>query len=381
MNENHLIYIGLYFFCSLFALIDIWPVKVEYRQKVILLACVATILCVFAGFRWFDVSIGGEIFDYAAYEHAYTHPLDLTNFGDSYQNADNYIRGMDPGYLFISSIFANYICSNANVFFLIVSTLTIFFLIKGFQNNHINKYIFLLLYIYVTRLYIQYNYIMMRQALAMSIVWWAFSYINKNQSKKFILSCIIATAIHLSAGISLIALILNKIKIPLKYCVIIICISLCAALVLPNLISNFLVQLGGVAPLIFAKYVSYIQDESSGGNLLNYIECLPFIIIAFKYKKEITADKNGNLFFNMFIFYMFIIGFALISSVAMRITSYFIYPFFFFVSWINQYKRTTSLTIIMNYVWLCYFMIYGIRLLGNYSTTSDYPYKIFFFNN
>ena len=179
----------------------------------------------------------------------------------------------------------------------------------------------------------------------------------------------------------MIALILNRIKIPLKYCVIIICISLCAALVLPNLISNFLVQLGGVAPLIFAKYVSYIQDESSGGNLLNYIECLPFIIIAFKYKKEITADKNGNLFFNMFIFYMFIIGFALISSVAMRITSYFIYPFFFFVSWINQYKRTTSLTKIMNYVWLCYFMIYGIRLLGNYSTTSDYPYKIFFFNN
>ena len=381
MNENHVIYICLYCFFSICALLDIWPIKIQYRQKIILLTCSAGILCLFAGCRWFDVSVGNEIFDYAAYEYAFTHPLDLKDFSYSYQNADNYIRGMDPGYLFISSIFARYLCANANVFFLLVSILTVYFLVKGFQNNQLNRYIFLLLYIYVTRLYIQYNFIMMRQALAMSIVWWAFAYISKNQNRKFILSCLIAAAIHMSAVIALLALFLNKVKFSLKCCIVLIGISICAAIALPNLLEVVLTHMGAIAPLIMAKYLSYIQEASSGGNILNYVECLPFLVIAFKYKNEITADQKGNLFFNMFIFYMFIIGFALVSSVAMRITSYFIYPFFFLTSWLNQHKRTTLLTKGLNYVWLCYFMIYGIRLFGNYHTTSDYAYKIFFLHN
>ena len=82
----------------------------------------------------------------------------------------------------------------------------------------------------------------------------------------------------------------------------------------------------------------------------------------------------------MLIFYIFCLGFTIVASVAMRITSYFIYPFFFFINWANVYKRNVVYKCGLNYIWILYFLVYGLRLLGNFKTTSDYPYKMFFFN-
>ena len=128
------------------------------------------------------------------------------------------------------------------------------------------------------------------------------------------------------------------------------------------------------------RYLNYLQDSENRGNLLNYAECLPFILVTFLYKKKFAKDSRENFFFNMLIFYIFCLGFTIVASVAMRITSYFIYPFFFFINWANVYKRNVVYKCGLNYIWILYFLVYGLRLLGNFKTTSDYPYKMFFFN-
>lgn len=372
MNENHIVYICFYLFFVLLAFLDVGRVRLTIGERKFFLGISVILLVFFAGCRWFDVEVGGEIFDYATYKYVFDNSLTIGTFWNDFQSSDSYIHSMDPGYVFFSSLFAN-ILPNANIYFLFFSFLTIHFLVDGFKRNRIDGCIFLILFIYVTRLYIQYNFIMMRQALAIAIVWWAIPYILKEQSWKFCIWCGIAVLFHFSALVALIIPIFNRIIVSKSLSVIIVIISFCIALSGFNFLKLLLDVVG-------LRYVNYLVDIENGGNILNYVECLPFICVALFCKKKFAKGSEGNLYFNMLFFYVFILGFALISSVAMRVTSYFIYPFFFFVNWMNVHERKIVRTWGLNYMWVLYFMIYGIRLLGNFTTTSEYPYKMFFFN-
>ena len=222
MNENYIVYICFYLFFLLFALIDASTVKLNIRERKFFLTVLVGVLGMFAGCRWFDVSVGGEIFDYAAYKYVYENPLNIGSFWEGFQNSDNYIRSMDPGYVLLSSLFS-YLFSNANIYFLLISFLTVHLLVKGFQRNRIDQYIFLLIYIYVTRLYIQYNFIMMRQALAIVIVWWAMPFIFQHRKWKFWGYCLLASLFHFSALIAMIMPLFYKVRISrwIGLCVII----------------------------------------------------------------------------------------------------------------------------------------------------------------
>lgn len=373
MNENHIVYICFYLFFLLLAFVDVGRIRLTVKEWKFFLGISILALSLFAGCRWFDVQIGGTIFDYASYEYVFDNPLSLKTFRSEFQGSDTYIHTMDPGYVFFSSLFAN-IWSDANVYFLFFSCLTVYFLVNGFRRNRIDGCIFLILFIYVTRLYVQYNFIMMRQALALALVWWAIPYILRKQSWKFYLWCGIAALFHFSALVACIMPLFNRIIVSNSVAILLMIVSLVIALSGFNFLEVIL-------NLLDLKYISYLTDIERGGNILNYVECLPFVCIALFYKKEFVKGTEGNMYFNMLIFYVFILGFALIASVAMRITSYFIYPFFFFVNWMNVYKKKTVKGWALNYMWVLYFMVYGIRLLGNYSTTSLYPYKMFFFNS
>ncbi|MFR3852835.1 EpsG family protein [Odoribacter splanchnicus] len=372
MNENYIVYICFYLFFLLFALIDASTVKLNIRERKFFLTVLVGVLGMFAGCRWFDVSVGGEIFDYAAYKYVYENPLNIGSFWEGFQNSDNYIRSMDPGYVLLSSLFS-YLFSNANIYFLLISFLTVHLLVKGFQRNRIDQYIFLLIYIYVTRLYIQYNFIMMRQALAIVIVWWAMPFIFQHRKWKFWGYCLLASLFHFSALIAMIMPLFYKVRISRWIGLCVIIFSFCIAVSGFNFFDLFFSQTE-------IRYLNYLQDSENRGNLLNYAECLPFILVTFLYKKKFAKDSRENFFFNMLIFYIFCLGFTIVASVAMRITSYFIYPFFFFINWANVYKRNVVYKCGLNYIWILYFLVYGLRLLGNFKTTSDYPYKMFFFN-
>lgn len=373
MNENHIVYICFYLFFLLVAFLDVGRVRLTIGERKFFLGISVILLVFFAGCRWFNVKIGGETFDYAAYEYVFDNPLSIKSFWDDFQSADSYIHSMDPGYVFFSSLFSN-ILPDANIYFLFFSFLTVYFLVDGFKRNRIDKYIFLILFVYVTRLYIQYNFIMMRQALAIAIVWWAIPYILKRQSWKFCIWCGIAVFFHFSALVAFVFPMFNRIVISKSLSVVLMLVSLGIAL------SGFNFLLLGLN-LLGLRYTNYLIDIGGGGNILNYVECLPFVCIALFYKKEFAKGSEGNMYFNMLVFYVFILGFALISSVAMRITSYFIYPFFFFIYWMNASKIKVVKGWWLNYMWILYFMVYGVRVLGNFITTSVYPYRMFFFNS
>ena len=96
MNENYIVYICFYLFFLLFALIDASTVKLNIRERKFFLTVLVGVLGMFAGCRWFDVSVGGEIFDYAAYKYVYENPLNIGSFWEGFQTiiSDQWILDM-----------------------------------------------------------------------------------------------------------------------------------------------------------------------------------------------------------------------------------------------------------------------------------------------
>lgn len=111
-----ILYISVFICFSCFCFDRCKYCEAEYQGTKIFLTVLVGVLGMFAGCRWFDVSVGGEIFDYAAYKYVYENPLNIGSFWEGFQNSDNYIRSMDPGYVLLSSLFS-YLFSNANIYF------------------------------------------------------------------------------------------------------------------------------------------------------------------------------------------------------------------------------------------------------------------------
>ncbi|MEG1955929.1 MAG: EpsG family protein, partial [Mucinivorans sp.] len=149
-------YVALFFVFFLMANFDIWDIKLNKRSKQWVYFFALALMVLFAGFRWFNVPLNPEpgvwqIFDYTGYENVYDNPLSLTNFISDFASSDNVAKSMDPGYVFISSLFSRYVFSDANLFFLLLSLFTVVVFAKGLNRNHINYGIFIILFIFLTR--------------------------------------------------------------------------------------------------------------------------------------------------------------------------------------------------------------------------------------
>lgn len=378
-------YLLLFFLFFVFANFDIWKLKLNNRSYKGAYWFLLTTLILFAGFRWFNVPLEqGErfiIFDYSAYEYAYNNPVPLDNFFAHFISSNNYIRNMDIGYVWVSSFFSIYLIDNPNLFFLIISLFTIIVFAKGLKRNNINNAIFLILFIFLTRLYFQYNFIMMRQAIAMAISWWAIQYIVDRKLWKFFVCCMFAGVFHFTGFLFLIAYILPKLKFSNKfllYTMFPLFILTIAGITDKILLSILETSLGLFG--IGSKMASYVSAglNSRGINPLNYLEIAPFLYFAIKYRTQMHESKQGRFFFNMFIFYIYFMITTMHFMSLTRISSYYIYSFFFIISYAFDKIKIYNNRVIYGYAFSIYFMLYGIRfILSNF---SSYGYHIFFLN-
>ena len=382
MLSNILPFLLLIFFFFLCAFIDIGQIKIKNIPKKGIVSILWICLALFAGCRWSSAKlIELGVFDYGAYKYVYEEALDISNFWNEYLISDNYFKGMDLGYLFISSFFSKHIISSPNLFFLLISCVTVYLLYKGFVRNRIHTLLLFLLFIYLTRLYFQYNFIIMRQALAMAMVWYAIPWIIERKPGRFIAICFVAASIHFSAIFFLLAYLFPKINFTSKF--ILCTFSLLFLLVITGL-TNSLIQIvmhSAVNLLgLSSRLIFYLNSGaySRGINLLNFVEILPFLYLAMKYRHRLVGNIYGRFFFNMFIFYVLFLLITMNFSALTRISSYFIYSYFFILSatWKFIYLKTNK--IIIGSVLAVYFLIYGIRFA--FANFYEIPYNMFLFH-
>ena len=357
---------------------DIFDVPLNRRSKHRLYSFLVFILIVFAGCRYYEWPSGVVIFDYGTYEYAYNHPVPLGDFINEYSSLQGGMGSLDPGYVFISSFFSLYVFDSPNLFFLLVSIVSILLLVQGFRKNNIRSGLLLVLFVFLERVYFQYNFIMMRQGIAMAIAWWGLEYVVDRKFRKFLIVCILAGLFHFSGFLFIAAYWLPKLNFSAKFMIIVfpilfICgITGATKLIILNA-AELSLSVVGLERLMF-----YLASEEWAKtiNPLNFIEIMPFLYIALKYKREIISTKQGKLFFNMLIFYITFLLIIMNFMGLIRLSSYYIYPYFFLLSFLYSRLHLRGNKIIIGQFLIIYFVIYGVRLCLNYFPGLNY--QLFF---
>lgn len=120
-----------------------------------------------------------------------------------------YWQDIEKGYLLINKIIGTF-TSNYNVYLFIISLLIFIPLYNFLIDNSKNP--LLSIYIYIT-IFSIYSFTIFRQAIAISFILLSFYFIKRKKPVKFILLVFIASLIHISALIFIIAYPISKIKI------------------------------------------------------------------------------------------------------------------------------------------------------------------------
>jgi len=370
-----IIFILLYFFS---AYCDILPIALRKSQRAYFVLSLWILCAIFAGCRdsFYSLETAG-IFDYGAYKHVYENAIDIFRLPYSYLNSDNYVRSMDVGYVIISSFSSDYITNSYNFFFLAINTVAILLLYYSFKRNNIAGIPFLILFIYIARLYFQYNFIMMRQGLAMAIVWWSIKYVSDRKLFKFLILCTIASLLHFSAIFAI--AIWWFVKEPFKTNTIILTYTIIVVLNFTGIISKFVDLLMNTLPALLGlgdRFAYYITEDAykRGLNLLNFVEIIPFLYLALKYKSHICNNLIGTIFFNMLIFYIFFLLLTVDYSALTRISSYFIYSYFYILSCSWKFLSFRNKSIFGSILSL-YFLLYAIRFeYANFYEIKYFPF-------
>lgn len=123
----------------------------------------------------------------------------------------------------------------------------------------------------------------MRQYVAIAIVFWATKYLDKNQITRFLICILIATSIHLSAAIAVVYIVLymqedriGATKIGTKIIII---------MMIPIVIV--------AAYYIFSNYMYYFSNKNSNVGLFNIVRLL-FLLITAVLSKPLFSSKKGN---------------------------------------------------------------------------------------
>lgn len=369
-------------FFYLISLLDSLPIKLPSNQNKMVLCCSFIVLVIFAGCRWSSWRVGYEagIFDYDTYKNVFEAPISIINFVNDYLDADITVRQMEIGYIWYSAFMHTIIGDHYNIFLLATNFLLIVLLFRGFKINKIFYGLWFILFFYAARLYLQYNFIMMRQAIAMMLIWFAFHYILCGKMKYYFIIVSLAFMIHFSAIICFFIPLLLKIRIKEKLFWLIVLIFFVLNI---TKISNSII-LGGIEYILsffdtdgarrLVNYVIMNEEESQGLNLLTFIEAIPFFYIVHYYKRDLLSTKEGHFYYNMLFVFIFLLTLTMNFSFLTRMCQYLMYSYIYLLSFYYAHSTATN-----RYMFFSVFGLYLLVYVFRYNMIWFYttPYSFF----
>ncbi|HIF9547447.1 TPA: EpsG family protein [Photobacterium damselae] len=295
------------FYLLLLTLILFFSLFSKYDEYNILLIISIFLLALFAGGR----TIGSSPDDFNYFYSIYYHNFSFESF-----------------YGFIEKLNIFLFSGNIQTQFIIISFLSMFFLFLSLRKYR-NIALWSLL-IYTCHIFLYRDMIQIRAAVSYNLALLSFVIVNDWKGKgiiyRYFLVYIISIGFHVSSVISIISLILKKIKISFTQYVFYLFLSFVFSLLLSKF---FLQTIGAFIPELSIYINTYILDD--GGftyklGLLNptTIKSFVFSIIFFKYRKEICDYFGSNLYLNLYSFStLILIAFSNFAVFASRIASLF----------------------------------------------------------
>lgn len=304
--------------------------------------------------------------------------VDFNSYVDIYYTTINSsilenIKTGELGYVFLNRASENIFNSPQGVF-LFSSIITICFLYAAI-HDHDNKISFsLALFLYYTKFF-PFSLNVMRQSIAMSIIFYSYKYIVNRNFKRFLKFVIIAALFHTSAIIVIPFYFINGKKIKRSLFIKIISVF-CCSLVVFN-IDIILEKMGKFN--VISKYSIYSEmvnkSNISISSLLSQIIIIFLVIIFFE--RLIKKDERIELYFWLYIF-GFIFNLAEIKvQYAGRIGMYFNILSIILIPYILSIIKNK----VIRNLFKCVIISYGFTLFifGNYinNVQSIIPFKVF----
>ncbi len=246
--------------------------------------------------------------DYKAYMDLYDiyHKYSFLNFIKS--------ASIEMGFVLICQI-SSYFWGYKTLFFIFnfLTLLFTFLTIKKTDTQY--KSIAYLAYLF---LYYTSSFNGIRQMLAVSIIFYAYHFIEKKDFKNWLLFAILASIFHTSALLLIpIYFIFNNDNNIIKY----------FSIVFVTLISiyyrNILTYIAGIE--FFAKYAKYEIYTASYqfNNYSFFLYLLVLLYISFFYKKLVIYSKNNRMLYLIFVFGVILSFTGFVNPDIKRITAYF----------------------------------------------------------
>lgn len=268
---------------------------------------------------------------------------------------------------------------NVYVFFFLMSFISFVFLYKSIikLNPHYAHYSVI---IYFAFFFLQYHFNIIRHGVMVSLVWYAFSYIEERNFRKFITYIIIGGTFHILAFAMIpFYWLLNR-----TYSFKFVLLSLLLSFVLGTVLSNILLAILMMTPLKDSIYyyteLFYANEEISTsislGTILNTVILIVFIYL-FKNKIQSMKIISNALFYALLTIYIFR-GFGIFGERIgglLNLSIIFIIPYFFAIIKKNSY-------IIVNGIIVLYCILLLSRNLTSINSATGkpqfLPYKTIF---
>jgi hypothetical protein len=358
-----MIYYAILILFFIFSVLDEYLIKIKDNRKGLFYFCVI-IMVLFVGLR------GNVEPDYLHYLNIYKNSS-WTNIIRS-----NSVESVESGYQFLNILFKTfYIEFQGLLFFMAFFTIYLKF---KFLKAYSPKYIISIL-LYYCSLFFLYEFIAIRQALAMSIFMISLPYVIERKFYKFLGLIILASLFHISVIIVIPFYFIGTKKINKKLITIVLIFCfiiniLQVVLPLVNILST-VIPLSGTQ----AKLEYYSKDNEFAITSIRLL-IFSFIFLLYKWYRD---SERYNLFFNIFfIGILFSTIFNGIPQFAYRIKVYFLWTDI--ILWVliieDLFKKKSTPKVLCYGILIAIYVFTLIEFLDAISQRSDnyiYPFKFF----
>lgn len=249
-------------------------------------------------------------------------------------------------------------------FYFIFTSFIIIYLISKTVNNYSDNYLFSMLIFLAIPIFYLMSLTIIRQYIAISIVFFSLKYIVDRNFFKYFILITIASIFHTTALVTLPMYFLYRVKFTKIFSLIIIFLSI--------FISPFLSK---ILILYFPYYSNYFNNASHGKSLLYFLFfILIFIFMHYKYIK----DYRTSFYFNVYtIGISLYIMFIQLGDVGIRISYYYlIFLIFLIPSILKIYKDKQAYFIMITLTLFIYIFNFYLFEKNNYKN-AYIPYNIF----
>lgn len=328
--------------------------------------CGCLLAFILTGFR--DMMGGYDVFVYASF-------FDSVPTLNSILNIQTYdpklFAHFEPGYLLINSIIKT-LYNNTYFFFFIVALL-----VYSFVYSTLYRYPFMLFsfFIFVSKFFIV-GFVYTRQFIAMSIIWFALKFLEKDKKYVFLVFLFIAASIHYSALTVSLILLIYKWRFSQKILLILFVVSLFLGITpFIKILMSFVNQY-----MSMDKLDGYAEKAQSVFHIPYFIETSFMAFMALKYRDKIyQMSPRYVIMYNMLVLYIVFSYLTLRDAGVVRFIWYFVIGYLTLFP-ILIYKLVKNRWLLIFFIALYFSFVY-FRNVTVRDDGSNVPYRTFIFKN